>query len=75
MNLSEMAARAKQASRGLRLLSNEVRNNVLRDFAWGLAEQADTIISENALDLKEAEENGMSKAMLDSMPRISLLYV
>ena len=67
MNLSEMAARAKQASRGLRVLSNEVRNNVLRDFAWGLAEQADTIISENALDLKEAEENGMSKAMLDRL--------
>ncbi|MBQ7993664.1 MAG: gamma-glutamyl-phosphate reductase, partial [Solobacterium sp.] len=67
MNLSEMAVRAKQASRSLRQLDNETRNGVLRDFAWGLAEQAEHIINENALDLEEAKANGMSEAMLDRL--------
>jgi glutamate-5-semialdehyde dehydrogenase len=67
MNLIEMAMLAKKASRSVRQLSGSVRSQVLRDFAWGLIENADHIIEENALDLKEAEENGMSTAMLDRL--------
>lgn len=67
MNLIEMAMLAKKASRSVRQLSGSVRSQVLRDFAWGLIENADRIIEENALDLKEAEENGMSTAMLDRL--------
>lgn len=67
MDLISQAKAAKAASRTVRTLSNEIRSAVLRDFAYGLVENAETIIAANALDLAEAEENGMSKAMLDRL--------
>ncbi len=67
MDLISLAAAAKKASRSVRTLTNEIRSKVLREFAYGLVENADTIIEANALDLSEAEANGMSKAMLDRL--------
>ena len=67
MDLIAQAKAAKAASRSVRTLSGRVRSQVLRDFAYGLVENADTIIAANSLDLKEAKENGMSQAMLDRL--------
>ena len=67
MDLISQAKAAKAASRTVRTLSNEIRSAVLRDFAYGLVENAETIVAANALDLAEAEESGMSKAMLDRL--------
>lgn len=67
MDLISQAKAAKAASRSVRTLSGRVRSQVLRDFAYGLVENADVIIAANSLDLKEAEENGMSQAMLDRL--------
>ena len=60
MDLIAQAKAAKAASRSVRTLSGRVRSQVLRDFAYGLVENADVIIAANSLDLKEAQENGMS---------------
>lgn len=74
MDLITQAKAAKKASRTVRTLSDETRSAILRDFAYGLVENAGTIISANQLDLAEARENGMSSAMLDRLmldqPRI-----
>jgi glutamate-5-semialdehyde dehydrogenase len=67
MNLQEMAERAKKASRSVRQLSESTRNDVLHDFAQNLLKNTSAIISENQKDLKEAEANGMSEAMLDRL--------
>ena len=62
---------AKKASRGLNSISTEIKNNALKKIAQALVENAGYILSENEKDLKRAEENGMSKAMLD---RLSLRH-
>lgn len=58
---------AKKASRGLNSISTEIKNNALKKIAEALVENTDYILSENEKDLKRAEENGMSKAMLDRL--------
>lgn len=67
MNLIEQARLAKIASRQLRAIDGETRNKVLLDFAKTLLASKDEILKENAADVAEARQNGMSQAMVDRL--------
>ena len=67
MNLKEQSILAKKASRQVRILSEETRNQVLNDFADHLEENSSFIISENRKDLLQAEKDGLSEAMQDRL--------
>ena len=67
MKTLELAALAKQASRQVRTLSDEVRTGVLNLFAEQLLSRKAEILEANAEDLRAAEENGMSQAFLDRL--------
>lgn len=58
---------ARAASRGLAQASETQKNKLLLTLGQLLADNADTIVSANALDLERAEENGVPKAMLDRL--------
>ena len=58
---------AKQAARGLALLTTEQKNNALLKIADALIERCDEIITQNAIDIKNAQEKGISSAMLDRL--------
>jgi glutamate-5-semialdehyde dehydrogenase len=65
--VSEKAGKAKMASRKLANLSTEIKNNALFKMAAGLELEADRLILENGKDLVEAEQKGLSKAMIDRL--------
>ena len=67
MNLLEQAACAKHASKVLRSLSNERRNEILNKYANSLLESSEKILQANALDCKAAKEAGMQEGMLDRL--------
>ena len=67
MNLIEQARLAKKASSSLRMLDGETRNRVLLTFADLLIRNSDEVITANREDLTEAENSGMSSAMLDRL--------
>ena len=58
---------AKQAARGLALLTTDQKNNALLKIADALIERCDEIITQNAIDIKNAQEKGISSAMLDRL--------
>lgn len=58
---------ARAASRGLAQASETQKNKLLLTLGQLLADNADAIVSANALDLERAEENGVPKAMLDRL--------
>ncbi|MBI4580772.1 MAG: glutamate-5-semialdehyde dehydrogenase [Planctomycetes bacterium] len=63
----ELARRAREAGRRLAVTSGQQRNDALAAMAAGLREQAERLIAENARDLAKAEENGLTKAMVDRL--------
>jgi len=63
----EKAKKAKTASRALANLSTEIKNNALFKMAAGLEAQAAVLIAENKKDLSEAEQKGLSRAMIDRL--------
>lgn len=65
--LTQLGKNAKKASRGLMTASCEVKNKALSAIADALEENAQYIISHNAVDLKNAKEKGMSESMLDRL--------
>lgn len=65
--LLDKGSRAKEASRVLASLSTNTKNNILAAMATALEEAELQILIENALDMTQAKENGMSKAMLDRL--------
>ena len=67
MNLIEQAKLAKIASRQLRAIDGKTRDKVLLDFAKTLLANKDEILKENAADVAEARQNGMSQAMIDRL--------
>ena len=58
---------AKAASRKLAYLSTEIKNRALRNIAEDLLSRQKEILAANELDYQEAEESGMSAAMLDRL--------
>ncbi len=58
---------AKKASFELSKKTTDEKNNALRSIARALVERCDEITDANLIDLKNAKEKGMTKAMLDRL--------
>ncbi len=63
----ELAVAAKQASRLMANLSPGIKNKLLLEMAMALEFSAEQLQLENAKDLSQARESGMSVAMLDRL--------
>ncbi|MDE5618023.1 MAG: glutamate-5-semialdehyde dehydrogenase, partial [Clostridia bacterium] len=67
MNVSEICKRAHDAQYALGAMSAEDKNGVLLAVARAIRESDDALIAANAIDIKLAEQSGMSKAMTDRL--------
>lgn len=65
--LSDLAARARQASQALRRTDSDTRNRFLILLAAALRAERDAIVAANALDLEQGLAAGLSAAMLDRL--------
>jgi len=65
--MTELARRARLASRRLTSLSAGEKNNCLLAMADGIETNSQFIQQENAKDMSAAEETGLSKALLDRL--------
>jgi glutamate-5-semialdehyde dehydrogenase len=65
--VADKARKAKTASRQLANISTEIKNNALFKMAAGLEQEAAKLITENKKDLVDAEQKGLSKAMIDRL--------
>lgn len=65
--IHEMGRRARAASYALVKLSTEQKNAILHAMADELVARQDGILEANAKDLVRAQENGLSKAMIDRL--------
>lgn len=63
----DMGRRARAASYALVKLTSEQKNTILLAMADELMARQDTILAANAKDLTRAQENGLSKAMIDRL--------
>ena len=66
-DLELLGKRAKQASATLLTLGEEQKNIVLKAVANKLREMASYLIEENAIDIKNAIEKGVSPAFIDRL--------
>jgi glutamate-5-semialdehyde dehydrogenase len=65
--IAAMTAAAQAAARRIGSAAAEQRNSALRAIADQVRSSADSIIEANAIDLKAAEERGLSAAMVDRL--------
>ncbi len=65
--VAQIAHEARQASFVLSRLSTRVKNELLLAMAEALEQQAPHLIAENAKDLEEGKQKGLSSAMLDRL--------
>ncbi|MBP5248948.1 MAG: glutamate-5-semialdehyde dehydrogenase [Lachnospiraceae bacterium] len=65
--MNDIGMRAKAASKIVRNLSTDVKNECLKACAQALMDAASEIIEANKKDLELARENGMSEALLDRL--------
>jgi glutamate-5-semialdehyde dehydrogenase len=63
----DMGCRARAASRVLVNLTSDQKKAILHSMADEIMAQQDSILAANALDLRRAEQNGLSKAMIDRL--------
>ncbi len=66
-DLQKIGALAKEASRELNKLGSGKKNEVLLQVADGLLLDADTILEQNEIDMKNARENHMQEGLLDRL--------
>lgn len=67
MYLEELGKKAAAAKYEVQVLTTEEKNNALKTVADALIANTDFIIKENAIDLKNGEENGMHVGLLDRL--------
>lgn len=67
MNIQDITARARAASRITRTLDIETRNAILTCFAKNLRNSTDAILAANEKDLLRAEQSGMKASFLDRL--------
>ena len=67
MYLEELGKKAATAKYEVQVLTTEEKNNALKTVADALVANTDFIIKENAIDLKNGEENGMHVGLLDRL--------
>jgi len=65
--VDQLAKNVQRASRTLRALSTETRNQVLRRVAELLRMETPALLVANANDVQSAQQQGISKAMLDRL--------
>ena len=65
--IESIAKRARSASLALTSASEEDKNQALEAIAKGLESGRETLLQENRRDLKAAEDNGLSPAMVDRL--------
>ena len=65
--LTEKCTLARDAAQKLLSVSTAVKDRALDAIADALVERTDEIIAANELDLKNAEENGLRKSMMDRL--------
>jgi len=65
--LEEQARAAKQASRRMAYLSTEIKNKALHNISDDLKAKKDEILAANKQDYKDAQDSGMSPALLDRL--------
>ena len=65
--LIDIGRRAKAAEKTLSVASAEIKNKALVAIAAALEENADIIIENNAVDIRNGREAGLSEAMLDRL--------
>ncbi len=65
--IEQLGKNAQKASKTLISLGSVEKNNLLRQVAAALVEQAKMILAENARDLAAAKENSISDIMLDRL--------
>ncbi len=66
-DLTELGKGAQKAETVLRTASTQVKNTALEEMSKQLLVASDEILNANALDMKNAEENGISDVMLDRL--------
>ena len=62
-----LARQARETSRVLATTSGQQRNDALRAIAQSLRGQAETLVAENTKDLKAAEADGLTAAIVDRL--------
>lgn len=67
MYLEELGKKAAIAKYEVQVLTTEEKNNALKAVAAALVANTDFIIKENAIDLKNGEENGMHPGLIDRL--------
>ncbi len=67
LNLVELGKSAKIAARQLATFNTQQKNNALLAIAEELEKQSDDVLKQNALDIKDGEAEGLSKAILDRL--------
>jgi glutamate-5-semialdehyde dehydrogenase len=65
--ITDIAANAKRASRGLAGLSSVKKTELLKHMAVSLRQKAEFLKKENAKDLDQAAKTGLSNAMIDRL--------
>ena len=65
--IDTLGQRAKVAGRQIAKLSTAAKNDLLNQVAKALVAESDYIITENAKDMANAKENGISKIMQDRL--------
>lgn len=65
--LTEIARKAKEASKILALTDSDVKNAVLKDLSTNLASASSEIIAANQIDVEQAQKAGISAAMIDRL--------
>ncbi|AMV66576.1 Gamma-glutamyl phosphate reductase [Pediococcus damnosus] len=67
MTLTEMGKRAQAAEQRLSQLSTVKKNRVLKTMANQVRQATPEILKANAIDMQNAEKNGVRKVMLDRL--------
>ncbi len=67
MNFDETLKNSKKASMDLAALNNKTRNQILQNIKNSLLNNTEYILTENAKDIDNAKENGMTNSMIDRL--------
>lgn len=67
ITLTQMGQNAKNAEQQLSQLSTIKKNQVLKAMAREVRKSSDAILKANAIDMQDAEKNGVKKVMLDRL--------
>ncbi len=65
--MDSLGQAARRAARSLALTHNDLRNEALRTIASAIRNHVDTILAANRMDYLDAEQRGLSAAMLDRL--------